>query len=70
MHRIGGYLILLLLIPGLLGGLIVAQYAFGGDISTQGSLSTLALMITISASLGYYNIRKKQLEEHRKWMLR
>lgn len=69
-HRINGYIVLTLLVIGIIGAMMIARHAFGGDISTQGSLYTLSFLTIISAALGYYNIKRLQLEEHRKWMIR
>lgn len=70
LHRINGYLVLLLLLGGVAGALIVARHAFGGEISTQTVSGVVSLATTVSAALGYYNIKRLQIDQHRKWMLR
>ncbi|KAG8824803.1 hypothetical protein FRC17_009026 [Serendipita sp. 399] len=69
-HRINGYVVLALLIIGLAGAMIISGHAFGGDIASAGGLYTLALLVIGCAYMGYYNIKRLQIEEHRKWMLR
>lgn len=69
-HRINGYIVLLLLIGGVAGALIITRHAFGGDISTQTASGTLSVATIISAILAYYNIKRLQIDQHRKWMLR
>jgi hypothetical protein len=68
LHRLNGYLTLLLLIPSTIAGAIVARRAFGGDLNVQSSFYTIGLMIIFSAAMGITNVKRTRL--HRKWMLR
>lgn len=69
-HRINGYIILLLLLGGVIGAVIITRHAFGGDISTQAASGATSLATTVAAILAYYNIKRLQIDQHRKWMLR
>jgi uncharacterized membrane protein len=69
-HRINGYLVLLLLIGGVTGALIITRHAFGGEVSTQVVSGTVSVATLVSAFLAYYNIKRLQIDQHRKWMLR
>ena len=69
-HRINGYLATLLLIMGNVGALMIARHAFGGTLSTQSAVGTLAILTTTSLVLAIYNIKRLQIEQHRAWMLR
>ncbi|KAH8149024.1 uncharacterized protein LAJ45_07000 [Morchella importuna] len=69
-HRINGYLVLLLLIGGVTGALIITRHAFGGEVSTQVVSGTVSVVTLVSAFLAYYNIKRLQIDQHRKWMLR
>ena len=69
-HRINGYLVLILLGLGVTGGFIMARHTFGGGVSASGSTYAVGFMTLVSALMGYYNIKRLQLEQHRKWMLR
>lgn len=69
-HRINGYIIYLLLILGVLGGAMLTRRTLGGAFGAQLANATTALMTIISASLAYYNIKRLQVDQHRKWMLR
>lgn len=69
-HRINGYLVILLVFLGNVGALMVARRAFGGYLSTQSAVGMLVIMTTTGISLAYYNIKKLQIEQHRAWMLR
>ncbi|CCA71436.1 hypothetical protein PIIN_05375 [Serendipita indica DSM 11827] len=69
-HRINGYTVLTLILLGVIGGLMMSRHAFGGDVSSAGGIYALALVTLFSAGMGYYNIKRLQIEQHRKWMLR
>jgi hypothetical protein len=49
---------------------MVTRHAFGGEVSTQAGIYTLTALVVVSAGLGYYNIKRLQIEQHRKWMIR
>jgi uncharacterized membrane protein len=67
LHRWLGRIYLLGVLIGGIGGLYMAQLAYGGVISRLG-FSSLALLWLISGFMAYKVIRNKQLETHRKWM--
>ncbi|KAF5357476.1 hypothetical protein D9758_012507 [Tetrapyrgos nigripes] len=68
-HRLNGYLSLLLLIPGNIAGAIVARRSFGGEINQQVAYYLLGIMITFALLMGFANV-KKETRSHRRWMLR
>ena len=70
LHRINGYLAILLLICGNVGALMIARYAFGGTMATQALIGTLSILTICSAFPAYYNIKRLQIDQHRAWMLR
>jgi hypothetical protein len=69
-HRINGYIVILLVFVSNAGALMIAKRAFGGTLLTQMGVGVLAIMITISISMAYYNIKRLQIDQHRAWMLR
>ncbi|KAM5453516.1 hypothetical protein MaudCBS49596_002719 [Microsporum audouinii] len=69
-HRLNGYVIILLFLTSNAGVIIIAPHAFGGDPSTQFNNGLLVLSSTTAVILAYINIRRKQIEQHRAWMLR
>jgi uncharacterized membrane protein len=69
-HRVMGYVSLFLLTMGAATGFILGRRSFGGEISTQTGVVFLGAMTLISAGLAYYNIKRLQIDQHRKWMLR
>ncbi|KAH8817873.1 hypothetical protein DL96DRAFT_1820596 [Flagelloscypha sp. PMI_526] len=69
-HRINGYLNITLITVGIASALMIARRSFGGTMTTQ-----VMVVITSFASLGaivmaYVNIKRLQIDQHRKWMIR
>ncbi|KAG9092838.1 hypothetical protein FS749_015403 [Ceratobasidium sp. UAMH 11750] len=69
-HRVLGYVTLFLLLMGAVTGFMLGRRSFGGEIATQAAVVLLGTMVLVSASLAYYNIKRLQIDQHRKWMLR
>ncbi len=66
-HRRLGYVYFISVLISSVMGLIIAQYAMGGIISTIG-FSLLAIAWMGSAILAIVTIRKKKITAHKKWM--
>ena len=69
-HRINGYIIIVLVLIGNIGAVIIARRAFGGTISTQAGIGTLAIISEGAMVMAYINIKRLQIDQHRAWMLR
>lgn len=69
-HRINGYIIITLSFAATAGALMIARNAFGGSLSTQTGIGLLAIIFPGSLVMAYINIKRLQIEQHRKWMLR
>jgi uncharacterized membrane protein len=69
-HRISGYVTIICLIFGVISALILVRRSFGGHVSTQAGVGMLAIMVLGSLGMGYYNIKRLQIDQHRAWMLR
>lgn len=69
-HRINGYVTLLLGLAGVAGAIMIIPVAFGGDLAIRGSLGLAATMFVGSLSLAYYYIKRRRIDQHRAWMLR
>lgn len=69
-HRINGYVIIILTLISNVGALMICRRSFGGGLDTQSAVGTLAILTTVSLGLGYYNIKRLQIDQHRAWMLR
>lgn len=67
LHRWLGRIYLLGILAGGIGGLYMAQLAYGGLVSRFG-FTALATLWLISGAMAYRSIRNKQIEIHRKWM--
>ena len=68
-HRWLGRTYFLSVLFGGLGGLYMAQLAYGGIISELG-FTMLAILWLYSGFMAYKHIRNKEIESHREWMTR
>jgi uncharacterized membrane protein len=68
-HRWLGWAYLLSVLFGGLGGLYMAQFGYGGLITEVG-FAALALLWLYSGYMAYQQIRNKDIERHRQWMIR
>ena len=67
LHRKIGYLYSIAVTISAISGLLIAQYAMGGIISTIG-FSLLAIFWFTTIVLAIKSILSKNIKEHRKWM--
>jgi uncharacterized membrane protein len=67
LHRRLGYIYLCSVLISSVTGLLVAQFAMGGIVSTIG-FSILAVFWFVSAIIAITSIRKKDIKTHKKWM--
>ncbi|KAK2736346.1 hypothetical protein FQN57_000796 [Myotisia sp. PD_48] len=70
LHRVNGYVVLALLVLANIGAVMVTDHAFGSTVDMQIVSLLLAFISLTSGLIGYYNIKRLQLEQHRAWMLR
>ena len=68
-HRWLGRAYLLSILFGGIGGLYMAQFAYGGIITELG-FGALASLWLYSGYRAYRHIRNKEIEQHREWMIR
>ncbi|KAM0304523.1 hypothetical protein ACHAPM_002622 [Fusarium culmorum] len=69
-HRMNGYIVIILAVIGTMGAIMIAPVAFGGSLMIRGWVGTVAIMFVGSLALAIWNIKTLQLEQHRAWMLR
>ncbi|KAH7330660.1 hypothetical protein B0J17DRAFT_679014 [Rhizoctonia solani] len=69
-HRISGYVSIFLLFIGMASGFVIVRRSFGGEMSTQTWAMTIGALVLVMATLGWANIKRLQIDQHRKWMLR
>lgn len=70
MHRIDGYIAIILFLISHVGALMLARNTFGGGIEIQTIVGLMVIVCTFTVGMAYYNIKKLQIEQHRAWMLR
>lgn len=69
-HRLNGWLVTLLLFVANAGAIMITDRSFGGKYDTQVFAGLLAIFSTVAAVMGIINIKRKQIDQHRKWMIR
>lgn len=69
-HRINGYICLILGLIANAGALMIADRSFGGELAARCVIGLLAILTTAGIAMGYYNIKRFQIDQHRAWMLR
>jgi uncharacterized membrane protein len=70
LHRINGYLVMLLMLIFSVTGIIISRVSFGGDFATQTFAGVFGIAVILSGALAYINIKRLQIEQHRAWMMR
>jgi len=70
LHRINGYVVLVLSVIGTAGAYMIMGHAFGGSLDIQMVMGLVGIMFLGSLTMSYINIKRLQIEEHRAWMLR
>ncbi|CAE6509867.1 unnamed protein product [Rhizoctonia solani] len=69
-HRISGYISIFLLFIGMASAFAITRRSFGGEMSSQTWAMTIGPLVLVMATLGWVNIKRLQIDQHRKWMLR
>jgi len=69
-HRINGYAVITLIIASIPGALMVMRHSMGGGLDLQSAVVGLAAATLFALVMAYINIKRLQIDQHRKWMLR
>ncbi|CAE6439415.1 unnamed protein product [Rhizoctonia solani] len=69
-HRISGYISIFLLFIGMASAFVITRRSFGGEMSSQTWTMTIGALVLVMVTLGWVNIKRLQIDQHRKWMLR
>jgi hypothetical protein len=71
-HRINGYTVILLLLISNASACIILRHNQGGGarIAAQTAEAFMVIITTLGLALAWWNIRRKQIDQHRAWMLR
>ncbi|KAI6383270.1 hypothetical protein MCOR25_000189 [Pyricularia grisea] len=70
LHRANGYMVLLLSLLGVVGGLMVTRNAFSGSLVTQVGFGFGAVAFLVALCMGWVSMRRMRVDQHRAWMLR
>ncbi|TLS21744.1 uncharacterized protein PpBr36_09282 [Pyricularia pennisetigena] len=70
LHRVNGYVVVLLSLASTAGALMMARVAAGGTVDTQTATGFLAVVFVAALAAACYNVKRLQIEQHRAWMLR
>ncbi|KAK9422472.1 putative DUF2306 domain-containing protein [Seiridium unicorne] len=69
-HRVNGWLVVLLSLIGTAGAFMIVRRSFGGGLDIQTGIGLIGVMFVVSLVLAVVNIKRLQIEQHRAWMLR
>ncbi|KAH8662556.1 hypothetical protein BX600DRAFT_382626 [Xylariales sp. PMI_506] len=69
-HRVNGYMIMLLSIIAVAGALIITRHTYGGGLDVQSAIGFLSIIFLGATFMAYLNIKKLQIDQHRAWMIR
>lgn len=70
LHRINGYVVMLLGVVSTVGVVIIARRSFAGGLDMQTASGAASIIFIGGQALAYYNIKRLQIEQHRAWMIR
>lgn len=70
LHRINGYVILLLSLVSTAGVFMMIRDAQGGEPETHIYLVLLGVLFVVALGMGYKNVKQRRIAQHRVWMLR
>ncbi|KAI1178460.1 hypothetical protein F4777DRAFT_575994 [Nemania sp. FL0916] len=70
LHRINGYVVVVLGLLGAASALVIAPQSAGGGLDVHTLVGLLSILFVGSLIMGFINIKRLQLEEHRAWMIR
>ncbi|KAI0546534.1 hypothetical protein F4679DRAFT_598612 [Xylaria curta] len=70
LHRVNGHIIILLSVLSMAGVYIIAPRTFGGGFDAQGLLGALSVCFLWALLMSYISIKRRQIDQHRAWMLR
>ncbi|KAI0423585.1 hypothetical protein F5Y09DRAFT_209635 [Xylaria sp. FL1042] len=69
-HRVIGYSSIVLAFVGSLAALPLIRHAFGGDLASQAATVLLLLLFMVAQIAGFICIKRRNIQDHRHWMLR
>ncbi len=69
-HRICGYVILVLVIASTVGVFFVIVYTYEGMPDMQTVPAFASILFVVSKCIAFYSIRRLRIDQHRAWMIR
>jgi uncharacterized membrane protein len=70
-HRINGYIVLLLCLISNASAFVIIPHKQGGNRITSHAVEMLmGIITTIGIFMAWWNVRRKQIDQHRAWMIR
>ncbi|KAH8817875.1 hypothetical protein DL96DRAFT_1623579 [Flagelloscypha sp. PMI_526] len=69
-HRVNGYIVIILIFVATAGALIISRRSFGGSMAIQAIVVCTSFATLAALTLAYVSIRRLQIDQHRKWMIR
>ncbi|KAL2760158.1 hypothetical protein ACRALDRAFT_2089318, partial [Sodiomyces alcalophilus JCM 7366] len=70
-HRINGYIVSLLTVISNLAAFVIIRHPQGGNRTSSHAVETLmGIITTVGIVMAVWNARRKQIDQHRAWMLR
>jgi len=70
LHRVIGYTVLSLVIISIPGALMIMRHSMGGGLDLQAAVVGLSTATLFAIVMAYINIKRLQIDQHRKWVLR
>ncbi|EHK25597.1 uncharacterized protein TRIVIDRAFT_189365 [Trichoderma virens Gv29-8] len=70
LHRVNGYIVLLLTLVGMAGAFISTPVSYGGTVEIQTGIGVLSVAFLVCLAMAVINIKRLQIEQHRAWMIR
>lgn len=70
LHRVIGYTVLSLVIISIPGALMIMRHSMGGGLDLQAAVVGLSAATIFAIVMAYINIKRLQIDQHRKWVLR
>ena len=69
-HRLNGYVVFALSLPGAIGAMMIGRYSMGGSPNVQLAAYLISVMFIVSVAKAQIGIKSGRIDQHRAWMLR
>ena len=69
-HRVNGYLCMVLGLVGAVASVPIIRHAFGGGFAAQSATWTVGIIFVAALLKAYLDVKRRRISQHRAWMLR